>query len=137
MAMDKLVEIEHIEKDDIVMLGNIMFDIRNPESATVQKGIEFYKKVLDESDWDADAYIRLADILDASGRGSEAAKYYRIAYTKNPEDEWAIYRIGRWSDRNESEKMFSILQNGDSLLSRVAKTELTRINIINKVNEVF
>ncbi len=137
MALDKLVEIEHIGKEDVVMLGNIMFDIRNPNSITVQKGIEFYKKVLAESDWDADAYIRLADILDASGRGSEAAEYYRIAHKKNPEDEWAIYRIGRWSDRDESEKMFSILQNGDSLISRFAKTELTRINIVNKVNEVY
>ena len=119
------------------MLGNIMFDIRNPKSETVQKGIEFYKKVLAASDWDADVYIRLADILDASGRGSEAAEYYRIAHKKNPGDEWAMYRIGRWSGRDESEKMFSILQNGDSLISRFAKTELSRINIVNKINEVF
>ena len=137
MAMDKLVQIKNIGKEDIVMLGNVMFDIRNPKSKTVQKGIEFYKKVLAKSDWDADAYIRLADILDMSGRGSEAMEYYRIALKKDPDNEWAIYRIGRWSDRNESKEMFSMLQNGDSLLSRIAKTELTGMNILNKVREVY
>ena len=137
MAIDKLVQMENILKEDVVMLGNIIFDIHNPESETVQKGIDFYKKILATTDWDADVYIRLADILDASGRVTEAIEYYRIAHNKNPDDEWAIYRIGRWSDRNESEKMFSILQNGDSLLSRIAKTELTGMNILSKVNEVY
>jgi len=137
MAIEKLVQIKDIKNEDLMMLGNIIFDIHNPESETVQKGIDFYKDVLVKSDWDANVYIRLADILDAAGRGSEAMEYYRIAHNKNPDDEWAIYRIGRWSGRNESEKMFSMLQNGDSLLSRAAKTEMTRINILNKVNEVF
>jgi len=137
MAIDKLVQIREIEKEDIEMLGNIIFDIHNPNSKTVQKGIKFYEKILAKSDWDADLYISLADILDASDRGQEAAEYYRIAHNKNPDDEWAIYRIGRWSSENESERMFTMLQDGDSLLSRVAKTELAGMNILNKVNEVF
>ncbi len=137
LALDKLVQIRKIEKNDIEMLGNIIFDIRNPESSSVKKGIEFYEKALKESDWDAELYIRLADLLDASGRKSEAVSYYRIAHEKNPEDEWAMYRIGSRSSGDESEAMYGQLQNGESLLGRIATTELIGMNILEKVREVY
>ncbi|UCH81502.1 MAG: tetratricopeptide repeat protein [Nitrospiraceae bacterium] len=137
LAIDKLVQMRNIQDRDIEMLGNIIFNIRNPESATVKKGIEFYEKVVSKSDWNAEVYTRLADLMDASGRTSDAIKYYRIAHEKNPEDEWTMYRIGRWSTGDESEKMYSQLQDNESLLGRVAKTELTGMNILNKIHEVY
>ncbi len=136
-AMDRLVRIEHIKTEDVLMLGHILSDIHDPASETLRRGIDFYKEVLNNDDWGADTYISLGDILDASGRRTEAVKYYRIAHKKDPDDEWTIYRIGRSTGREESEKMYTMLQGGDSLLSRVAETELTGIHILNKVNEVY
>ena len=136
-ALEKIRSIRKFRGSDLEQLGDIIYAIKNPDSKDMREAIAFYEKKLDESVWDADYYIKLADILYVNNKKNRALKYYRIAYRKNPVDEWAAYRVGQGAGMPESKDMFIRLQGGDTMLSRLAKTRLFEMDIMNKVNEVY
>ncbi|HDH05523.1 MAG TPA: tetratricopeptide repeat protein [Nitrospirae bacterium] len=136
-ALEKIRSIRKFRGSDLEQLGDIIYAIKNPDSKDMQEAIAFYEKKLDESVWDADYYIKLADILYVNNKKNRALKYYRIAYRKNPADEWAAYRVGQGAGMPESKDMFRRLQGGDTMLSHLAKTRLLEMDLMNKVNEVY
>ena len=68
---------------------------------------------------------------------NRALRYYRIAYGKDPDDEWTVYRLGYGESMPESKEMYNRLQKGGSLISRLAKTRLMEIDLQSKVDEVY
>jgi tetratricopeptide (TPR) repeat protein len=136
-ALRQIMLVKDIEKSDLVLLGNIISGINNPELKEVQRAIAFYEKAINAFEWDAETYIALADIFYANNNRSKSLKYYRIAREKSPDNEWAMYRVARDSDTPEAEGMFSRLQKGDNLIGRLAKSKLMEITLMNKVKEVY
>ena len=136
-ALEKIRSIRKFRGRDLEQLGDIIYAIKNPDSKDMKEAIAFYEKKLNKSVWDADYYVKLADILYLSNEKTRALRYYRIAYRKNPADEWTAYRVGQGAGMTESKNMFSRLQQGDTMLSRLAKTKLFEMDIMNKVKEVY
>jgi tetratricopeptide (TPR) repeat protein len=135
-AFEKIVLIENIEGRDLDQLGKIITAMHESGDNDVNKVIEFYERKLNESEWDGDLYLKFADILYTMDKQGYL-KYYRIAYEKIPDDEWAAYRVGRGMSMSESKDMFGKLEKGDTLLGRLAKTRLQEMNLLNKVKEVY
>jgi tetratricopeptide (TPR) repeat protein len=136
-ALKKIMMIKEIVKTDLDQMGSIIYGINKPESKDVQEAIAFYEKILNESDWDAEHYTMLADILYENNGRSKSLKYYRIAHNKNPDDKWAMYRVGRNAVMPESGDMFRRLEKEENLFGRLAKTKLMEIALVNKVKEVY
>ncbi|HBH60530.1 MAG TPA: hypothetical protein DDX85_02060 [Nitrospiraceae bacterium] len=136
-ALKQIMMIKEIENSDLVLLDNIISGIHDPGIREVQKAIAFYEKTINESSWDAENYIHLADMLYANDERSKALKYYRIAYKMNPENEWVMYRLIQDADTPEAEDMFSRLQQGDNLYGRLAKSKQMEMSLMNKIREVY
>jgi tetratricopeptide (TPR) repeat protein len=136
-AFQKLRLIKKLKEEDLDYIEKIIREMNRPDSKIWQRALAFYEKILNSSEWNAENYIKLADILYENGKKRKALKYYRIAYQKKPDDEWTIYRLGIIAGMPESERMFSQLQKNDSLLSRLAKTKLMEIALLNKLEEVY
>jgi tetratricopeptide (TPR) repeat protein len=136
-AVQTIALIKKFEKEDLTFVGNILLDMDKAKSAQRTEAISFYENKLNESEWDTDHYVRLADILYKNNSQSKALKYYRIAYKKNPDDEWILYRIGRDENGQQSKKLFAQLDKGGTMLGRIAKSKLLEINLLNKIREVY
>ncbi|MBI5099304.1 MAG: tetratricopeptide repeat protein [Nitrospirae bacterium] len=136
LALKNIMAIKEFEKGDFKLLGKTISDLKQSGSNNVKQATALYEKMINKYDGEAEDYVRLADILYDTDEES-ALKYYRTAYEKNPKDEWTIYRIGLIVDMPETSKMLGQLQKGDNLLSRMAKTKLMEINLLNKINEVY
>ncbi len=136
-AIRELSRIKDFRKDDMGILLRIIRKTRQSGSGLTEKAIALYERRLAKKEWSADEYIGLADILYSMGRRSQASKYIRKAYQKNPDDEWVMYRMAHDVDRSRSRDMFARLGSGNSLLSRLAKTRIMEMNLLNRVSEVY
>jgi tetratricopeptide (TPR) repeat protein len=136
-ALKQIMMMKEIDKSDLVLLGNIISDIDDPEMKDVQKAIAFYERKLNEGDWDAETYIDFADILYANTDTNKSLKYYRIAGEKSPENEWVMYRLARDTGMPEAKDILNRLQKGDNVFARVAKSKLMEMALMNRVKEVF
>jgi len=136
LALKNIMSIKEFDERDFKLLGKIITDLKQSGSDNMKQAVAFYEKMINKYDGEAEDYIRLADIFYDINE-DKALKYYRTANEKDPKDEWTIYRIGLIVDLPETGKMLGQLQKGDDLLSRMAKTKLMEINLLNKINEVY
>jgi len=136
-AVQTIALIKNFGNEDLSFAGNILFDMDKAKSTQIGEAIAFYENKLNELEWGADHYVRLADILYKNGSHGKALKYYRIAYKKDPDDEWIVYRIGRDEGGPQSKKLFERLDKGGSLLGRLSKSKLLEITLLNKIREVY
>jgi tetratricopeptide (TPR) repeat protein len=136
-ALKNIMMIKETDESDLARLSNIISDLNTPESKDVKEAIAFYEGVLNKSEWDADSYINLADILYSNREHARALTYYRIALQKGPENKWAMYRVGQGTGIGESKNMFSRLQKEDNLIGRLAKTKLMEMALQHRVEEVY
>jgi len=136
-AVQTISRIKNFGNEDLTFTGSILLDMDNTKSAQKDEAITFYENKLNASEWDADHYVMLADILYKNKSLAKALKYYRIAYKINPDDEWILYRIGRNESGQQSEKLFERLDKGGTMLGRLSKSKLLEINLLNKVREVY
>lgn len=136
LALKNIMSIKEFDERDFKLLGKIITDLKQSGSNNMKQAVAFYEKMINKYDGEAEDYIRLADIFYDINE-DKALKYYRTANEKDPKDEWTIYRIGLIVDMPETSKMLGQLQKGDDLLSRMAKTKLMEINLLNKINEVY
>jgi tetratricopeptide (TPR) repeat protein len=134
-ALKDLMSVKEFDSRDFRLLGDIINEMKE-SGGNIQQGVAFYEKMLNKTGGEAEDYVRLGDILYEQNE-QKALVYYRTAHEKNPEDEWTMYRIGLIVDMPETNEMFSKLQKGDSLISRVAKTKLKEISLLNKIEEVY
>jgi len=136
-AVRTVESIKNFGKEDLMFTGTVLLDMDNAKSAQTDKVIAFYESRLNSGEWDADHYVRIADILYKNNEKGKALEYYRKAYALNPDDEWISYRIGRAESGTESKELYSKLDKGGSMLGRLAKSKLMEINLLNKVREVY
>ena len=136
-ALGKIGKIREFRKGDLDQLGAIISFMEESDPKVMKWAIGLYEKKINESEWDANYYIKLADILYTNNEKTRSLKYYRMAFQKNPDDEWTVYRLGKGTRMPESRVMFSRLKQGDTLLSRLAKTKLLEMDLLNKVKEVY
>ncbi|RJQ22409.1 MAG: hypothetical protein C4560_02470 [Nitrospiraceae bacterium] len=137
LAFRNLAAIKEFESGDFKLLGRVITGMKEAQSDNVQKAVALYEKMINKFDADAGDYVRLADIYYDYEKDDKALAYYRAAYEKNPGDEWAMYRIGSIVGTPETNEMFGKLQKGDTLISRLAKTKLRGMNILNRIDEVY
>jgi len=135
-AIKTMKKIKKFNEEDLRLLGNILYDMMEAQAKGLQEGISLYKKVLKEGDWGADAYARIADILYGLSRGKEASQYIKIAYQKNPSDEWLIYRMARIR-HGTTDDLYARLQGGNTVIAKVAKTKIFELRLMKKMEEVF
>lgn len=135
-ALKNVMSLKEFETGDYKLLGKIISDLKQSGSGNIKQALAYYEKMINKVEGENEDYVRLADFLYNTDE-ERALKYYRIAYEKNPKDEWTIYRIGLIVDMPETGKMLSQLEKGDNLLSRIARTKLMEINLLNKINEVY
>jgi len=133
-AIKTMKKIRRFREVDFQILGNILYDMLDVQAQGLEEGISLYREALKKGDWGADAYTRIADILYALDRRKEASQYIKIAYQKNPSDEWLIYRIAGIRQRGD---LYTRLQGGNSLIAKVAKTKILELRLIKKMEEVF
>jgi tetratricopeptide (TPR) repeat protein len=136
-ALKKVMMIEKIEKHDLGQLARIITDMNRPASKEVGAALALYEKMLEQPGWDAEQYINLADYLYTHNEKRKALKYYRVAYKKNPDNEWVMYRVGNDTDMSESKDMFTRIEKDDDLLGRLARSKLMEMALMNKVKEVY
>lgn len=135
-AVDTLALIKKFENEDLTFAGTLLLEMDRAKSERTDEAIAFYENKLNESEREADHYVRLADILYKNKYRRKALKYYRIAYGKNPDNEWVLYRIGS-EDGPRSKKLFATLDKSDTILGRLAKSKLLEIDLLNKIREVY
>lgn len=133
LAFEKMKSMKRFKKNDLKLLGRIILELKMSKG----EARKLYEKRLNEQKWEAEDYIRLADMLLEDNKMNKALKYYKLAFKKKPDDEWTVYRIGHSADTQESKEMFGRLEKGDTLLSRLAKTKLLELDLLNKVKEVY
>ncbi|MBI4848060.1 MAG: hypothetical protein HY808_05705 [Nitrospirae bacterium] len=136
-ALKNLMAIKEFESSDLKLLGKIINAVKETAPDNTQKVVAFYEKMINKFDGDAEDYIMLADYHYDKERDDRALSYYGTAHEKDPDDEWAMYRLGSISDTDGKNEMLDKLQKGDSLISRLAKTKLRGLSIINKIDEVY
>lgn len=136
-AIETAKLIKDINKGDLAEIGKLLVEMDRSDHEDFQDAIEFYEKKLDESEWTAEEYIRLADTLHSNNQKSRALKYYKIAFRKDPDNEWIAYRMGRGLSGSRSEEIFARLENGDTMLSELAKSKLMEIHLMNRLEEVY
>ncbi|MBI5056693.1 MAG: tetratricopeptide repeat protein [Nitrospirae bacterium] len=136
-ALKNLMAIKEFESSDLKLLGKIIKDMKETAPDNTQKVVAFYEKMINKFDGDAGDYLILADYYYDKEKDDKALAYYSLANEKNPDDEWAMYRLGSISDTEGKNEMLDKLQKGDSLVSRLAKTKLRGLSILNKIDEVY
>jgi len=136
-AYERIRLLKKHDKDDLRLLGSVLSELEKEKSKKSADAVRLYVNVLEKQEWPAEDYVRLADILYAKGQKTTALKYYRTAYTKNPDIEWAGYRVGRGMGMPESEEMYVSLQKGSTVINQLAKSKLLEITLLDKVQEVY
>jgi tetratricopeptide (TPR) repeat protein len=134
-ALKDLMSVKDFDGRDFKLLADIINELKE-SGADIQQASAYYEKMINKVEGDAGDYVRLGDILYEQNE-QKALVYYRTAHEKDPEDEWTIYRIGLIVDMPETNEMFSKLEKGDSLLSRVARNKVKEINLLNRIEEVY
>ncbi len=137
-ALQNITAVKKFKNNDLELLGDIISDlIKKTRTKKAWKAIALYEKKLAASKWQAADYVRLADILYENNEKKMALKYYRTAYSKDPADEWTVYRIAYLTGLPESKDMYRSIEKGDTLLSRLAGVRLMEISVMDKVKEVY
>ncbi len=137
-ALESIMAVKEFKDDDLAMLGDIIYDLAEKKRMKkVWKAVALYEKKLAASQWKAADYVRLADILYENNEKKKALRYYRAAYRKDPSDEWTVYRIAYLTGMPRSKDLYSRIEKGDTLLSRLAGIRLMEIGIMDKVKEVY
>ncbi len=101
------------------------------------RALNLFKKVLKEQDPDVDTIIRFADILHKHGKKRDSLKFYRAALKKDPENDWALYRIGGLTGKKEDKDILEKMTGDNDSFSNFAGTKLEELRIREKMAEVF
>jgi tetratricopeptide (TPR) repeat protein len=137
IAFNKLKKIKKFRNEDFRKLEDI---IRAHSAKSPEERLEaavFYEMMLQSGDRDAESYTFFADLLYLDGKQVRSLKYYKLAHEKKPDDEWTAYRLGKGTGLSEAKKMFKKVGEGNTVISRLAKTKLLEINLLDKVEEVY
>jgi tetratricopeptide (TPR) repeat protein len=136
-AFERIKAIKKFKNEDFRKMEDI---IRAKGAKSPEQRLEaaaFYQKMLESGDRDAASYTFFADLLYLDGEHVRSVKYYKVAHEKKPDDEWTAYRLGKGTGLSEAKKMFSRVGEGNTVISRLAKTKLLEINLLDKVEEVY
>ncbi|MBI5849217.1 MAG: tetratricopeptide repeat protein [Nitrospirae bacterium] len=126
-ASEKLVQLKKLQAADIAMLGEIAAATRD-----YPRAIARYEKAVRESGGDARDYARLGDIMYELNRHNDALVYYRLAVGKEPNHDWALYRIGSLTEGPEAEEALKKLSGQDPMLARLAEARLMELDLTKK-----
>jgi len=135
-AISKIKEIREFKDEDFKLLGDMLYDMAASGAGSTEDGIALYRMALERGDWQPEVYVRIADILYMMGRDKEASGFIKIAYQKNPSDEWLIYRMARMRQGRAGD-MYGRLQNGNDIVAKVARTKVLELRVRERVREVF
>ncbi|MBF0320909.1 MAG: tetratricopeptide repeat protein [Nitrospirae bacterium] len=116
-AYEKLSAIKQLTKDDLPMLRDVLSAAPDKE-----KALAFYEKVLKTLGSDAGDSMSMAENLYLIGKKTEAVYYYKQVLSKDPSNEWALYRIGTILRDAEGREAIKKLSEGNSPLSKFAKS---------------
>ncbi len=136
-AFKRLKGIKEFKPNDFNILVKIIKALKDEKSNKEDEAIAYFEKLLAKGEWSAKNYIMIADFFNEKGQKNKALKYYRIAYKKDPENQWVAYRISKEAASKESKEIYGRLQQGNTLFGRIAKSKLMEISLMNKVQEVY
>ncbi len=126
-ASEKLLQLKKMLPADMQLLGDIVATTRD-----YPKALARYEKAVKESGGDALSYARLGDIMHGLGRQKDALAYYRLVIGKEPNHDWALYRIGSLSEGSEAEEALKKLSGQDPMLARLAEARLMELGLAKK-----
>lgn len=129
---EKLMSIKNMQQVDLKLLGTTLTSAKD-----INKALAFYQRAIKEKGGNSEDYMRLADILYERGKKTDALKYYRLALSKDQENEWALYKIAEFSDVTEAEEMLKRTKKGNSVFSSMARVRLRELSITRKMSELF
>jgi tetratricopeptide (TPR) repeat protein len=130
-AYEKLTAIKHLTKDDLPMLRDVLSAAPDKE-----KALAFYEKVLKTLGSDAGDSMSMAENLYIIGKKTEAVYYYKQVLSKDPANEWALYRIGTILHDAEGKEAIKKLSEGNSPLSKFAKSIIQGQDVNKKLEEL-
>jgi tetratricopeptide (TPR) repeat protein len=131
-AAQKLLQLKKLHTDDVKMLGNIL-DLSHDQPKAVAR----YEKAVRESGGDAEAYVRLGDFMYEAGKNKEALNYFRLAFGKDPGNDWALYRIGLLAEGPEAEAALKKVSRADPMLTKLSGARLRELDLTKKGVENF
>ncbi len=126
-ASEKLLQLKKMQPADMQLLGDIVTVTNN-----YPKALARYEKAVKEFGGDALSYARLGDIMYDLGRQKDALAYYRLVIGKEPNHDWALYRIGALSEGPEAEEALKKLSGQDPMLARLAEARLMELGLAKK-----
>ncbi len=136
-TLQKIVQIHEPDSDDIRFLADVLMDYKEWSSEPVMAAIQYFEDIVRTAGCDAETCLSLADITYASGMDEKALYYYDMVYRKDPENAWALYRLGRGKKRPESENLYTQLRKEDNLFGEIARSKLMEMSLDDKVREVY
>ncbi|MBF0486629.1 MAG: tetratricopeptide repeat protein [Nitrospirae bacterium] len=114
---ERLTAMKHLKREDLPMLRDAVGAARNKE-----KALAFYDHVLRSLGAETGDAMTLAENFYQMGRKDDAIYYYKQVLTKDPTNEWALYRIGIMQNGTEGKEALKKLSEGNSQLSKFAKS---------------
>jgi tetratricopeptide (TPR) repeat protein len=132
VAAEKFLQLKIIRPGDLKAFGECV--AAQPD---LPKAIARYEKAVKETDGNAAAYARLADIMHASGKTRTALDYYRIALAKEPNQDWVLYRIGSLTEGSEAEEMLRKVSRQDPTIAKLTEARLRELDLEKKGTDSF
>lgn len=131
-TVEKILALKRFENSDVELLGNTITSARD-----IKKAMAIYEKIIKETGAGAASYVKLADIYYEMGDRKNAGEYYRAAIKKEPDNQWALYRVGLLAEDEESVEIFKKAERGKSPLTKFTGAILKEIEIKRKLKEKF
>lgn len=138
-AYEKIASIKNFNANDIKILKNTLLSARD-----FKKAVTIYESALkkvDQEAQDAEANIFLADSHYKAGNKKEAINYYKKSLEIDPNNEWALYRIGilldSQSEDQEAASMLKRISRSGSVISGLAEAILREKDISKSLGGIF
>ncbi|MCG6550876.1 MAG: tetratricopeptide repeat protein [Candidatus Magnetominusculus sp. LBB02] len=128
---ERLAALRHLKREDLPMLRDAVGAVKDKERA-----LAFYEQVLKGMGGETGDALTMADNLYLIGRKDEAINYYKQVLAQDPSNEWALYRTGMLDNDTRSQESLKKLSEGNSQLSKFARSVLQGNSIDKKLEEL-
>lgn len=124
-AAEALLSMKKLEGAELSLLGEVLpyAEDSRKAAAAIEAGAS-----RPGADVSADALSRLADAHHDGGRRGEAVRFYRLAVEKDPEHEWACYRLSVLLGKDGGEEFRKRIRK-DQTLVRMANAAWKELGI--------
>ncbi|KWT85146.1 tetratricopeptide repeat protein [Candidatus Magnetominusculus xianensis] len=128
---ERLTAIRHFTKYDLQMFRDSIAFAPDKE-----KAMAFYAQAVKNLGGNSEDDMNIAEHLLQTGKKDEAVNYYRQALSKDPSNEWALYRTGTILNDTEGKEALKKLSVGSSQLSKFARSVIQGESVSKRLDDI-